>query len=1050
MGGLALYLALLFLSILLILLSMYTLVTRYARGLRKQLVWYLATGAAILLWIAGRLVYFLSPDPYIRFLAQRLGALGNAWTVVLFLATVLHTWPQRRRWVRWIVVPGLVIPLAIELYLLQLPYRVAPWTWNGLTWTSIEQDVPVWLWAFWSTMVLGLALVALVLYFKAYGRALAVRPWYIRGPVYLLFVALLILEVLNAFNIPPWNEFSAAPALMWLIYLLLVWGGLRTLFEATPTFSPKGVLNRVREGVLVFDVFHKLVDWNQQAQQFLNLDPETSLHLSFQELQKRHPWLQEVPPGVDSAPRVIEGDGRVWEVETVAINDQRGAPLGWILLLYDLTEHLQLNQMLQYRTQSEMLYRYLTALSLMPHSGQEMLCEGGRLIFQALESYGLKALALYLVERGQWRQRCTWGAVPETLALPEAPPVRPTRIGEGMFFPLMHGKHNMGGFWAQWHTDGDMLPLEETLTQAVGLLTLVYVRKQEEERLRLLDKVYNTVREGVFLFNREFQLVDMNPAAHTMSGGWEVHEQPTLRALFPDAPPEESLARQLLARGHWEGKLTLQPKEGKTLRVEASMSVVQGENVPVMFTLVARDITQREALEQALERERRLLKGLFHTARSALAAPLDVQVMFEATARAVHEVTAIDHIVLAQLHEGEHLGRVFVFTTLPHPPDEEQLRRWLQQALQDPLFDPLFSERRPVYLADLSQLPGTAPLVQDYPWRSLLVYPLHYGGRLVGLLLLSHNQPHAFDHADRDLLQGMAEILVLALRQSELYHGQVALAEERLRAREEEARLRRQQEQFLANITHEMRTPLQAILGYLEWLDMSFTPETPLQEVREELTEIRNAAQHLLDLVNQLLEYQKAHVDVQLNVRPFKVRELLAELVPLVKPLMAHNRNEYHVSVEPEDLEMTSDPNKIQRILLNLLSNAAKFTHQGKVAVQVRLEERDGEEWVRIEVQDTGIGIPDHMIPHIFKPFAQAGEEVARRYGGTGLGLALVQEYVSLLGGRVEVQSQVGRGTTFTVWLPRRLEVEAPTPQRQQTTSPSSGGNGAPRRPPRR
>lgn len=1051
MSVLALYLGLLFLSLFVVAISMYLLITRYAQGLREQLPWYLATGFAILLWVSGRLVYLLSTDPQWRFWAQRLGALGNAWTVFFFLATVLYTWPKRRRWIPWILSLGLLFTLAIELYLLRQPYWVVIQRWQRFSWVSVEQDVPTWIWVSWSTLVLGTALVALVMYFQAFGRALAVRPWYLRVPVYVLFTTLMVAEFLNALDLPPWNEFNATPAAMWLIYLLLVWGGLRTLFEATPVFSPQTVLNRAREAVLVFDIFNRLVDWNQQAQQALNLSPAPRRHLSFEQLIQQHPWLRNIQPQRDAPPRIVEAGERVWEVQTVSIQDAYGAPLGWILLLYDLTEHLQLNQLLQYRTQGEMLYRYLMALSLMPQGGMGVLCEGGRLIYQGLEGYGLLGLALFQhQERDAWKPLCTWGEVPAEFYLdPKQAPLGTTPLvlaAHEAFFPLSVSDVRAVGLWARWRDTGDLFPIQETLTQAASLLRLVYTRKQEEERLRLLDKVYQTVREGVFLFDQNFRLVDMNPAAQELCRTDELPRGKPLFQIFPDAPTPEHLERELLSRGHWAGKLTLQPMQGVPLRVEASMSVVRGENRPLMFTLVVRDITEREALEQALERERRLLKGLFHTARSALAAPLDVQVMFEATARAVHEVTAIDHILLAQMDDPTQVGRIFVFTNLPHPPDTETLREWLQQALETPQFQPLIYKHQPVYMADLQALPQNATLLRNYPWRSLLVYPLHYGGKLIGLLLLSHTQPYAFDQVDRELLQGMAEILALALRQSELYHGQVALAEERLKAREQEARLRRQQEQFLANITHEMRTPLQAILGYLEWVEMNFTTDTPLREVRDELAEIRNAARHLLNLVNQLLEYQKAHVqEHQVVLHTFRIQELLAELIPLVRPLMSHNRNELRVSVQPQELSMRSDPNKIQRILLNLLSNAAKFTHQGQVRVRVSLEPGPEREWVRIEVQDTGIGIPEHMLAHIFKPFAQAGEEVARRYGGTGLGLALVQEYISLLGGRVEVKSQVGRGTTFIVWLPRELhEEDLAAREKVQTGAPEDGTAQAP------
>lgn len=248
-------------------------------------------------------------------------------------------------------------------------------------------------------------------------------------------------------------------------------------------------------------------------------------------------------------------------------------------------------------------------------------------------------------------------------------------------------------------------------------------------------------------------------------------------------------------------------------------------------------------------------------------------------------------------------------------------------------------------------------------------------------------------------------------------HREVA---ERATAEAEEAS--RAKSQFLANVSHELRTPLNAIIGYSEMLSEEASDEGRPVLVRD-LEKIRSAALHQLDLVNSLLDLAKIEAGrLDLFVETFPLAPLVDETAAIVRPLLERNRNVLAVSrPEAEALSMTSDAMKLRQCLFNLLSNACKFTQDGRVDLEVRLVEEGGTRRVSFRVADTGIGIPPEKLPRLFEPFAQADLSTTRRFGGTGLGLSITRQLCELMGGTVTVETQPGAGSTFEIRLPERL-----------------------------
>ncbi|MBT9587438.1 sensor histidine kinase [bacterium] len=233
-------------------------------------------------------------------------------------------------------------------------------------------------------------------------------------------------------------------------------------------------------------------------------------------------------------------------------------------------------------------------------------------------------------------------------------------------------------------------------------------------------------------------------------------------------------------------------------------------------------------------------------------------------------------------------------------------------------------------------------------------------------------------------------------------------------ARDEALEAYRAKGRFLANMTHELRTPLNAIIGYSEML-ITEVGEAGQQQWVEDLQVVRRSGKDLLAMINGILDLSKLEAGkLNVDATPFSLGELCQEVSLAVVPLLREKDNEFFCSFERADV-VSLDQMKVKQVLLNLLSNAAKFTEKG----QIELGAEVSGDTVRLWVKDTGIGMTEEQSKRVFEEFAQADDSTTRKYGGTGLGLTIVRRFVELMGGTMEVASQVGVGTTFTVHLPR-------------------------------
>ncbi|RAK58960.1 hypothetical protein DJ021_03655 [Phenylobacterium hankyongense] len=230
---------------------------------------------------------------------------------------------------------------------------------------------------------------------------------------------------------------------------------------------------------------------------------------------------------------------------------------------------------------------------------------------------------------------------------------------------------------------------------------------------------------------------------------------------------------------------------------------------------------------------------------------------------------------------------------------------------------------------------------------------------------------------------------------------------------------------FLAKMSHEFRTPLNAVIGYSELL-LEHGQDTGADEQKlTDLQRINAAGQHLLALVTDVLDLSRIESNaVELSAETFELARFVDDVAATAGPLMDQNANRLVVAPIGEMGAVTTDQTKLRQVVLNLLSNAAKFTSSGQITLSVRRDERPGGDWVEIRVDDTGIGISEKDLPKLFQDFAQVSATTSSQYGGTGLGLAVSQKLCALMGGGISVTSEVGRGSSFLVRLPAVLTIE--------------------------
>jgi GAF domain-containing protein/CheY-like chemotaxis protein len=444
----------------------------------------------------------------------------------------------------------------------------------------------------------------------------------------------------------------------------------------------------------------------------------------------------------------------------------------------------------------------------------------------------------------------------------------------------------------------------------------------------------------------------------------------------------------------------------------------------------ARLLTELQARTEALTRSVTELQALGEVSQ-ALSSTLDLESVLNTIVSRATQIAGTDGGSVYEYDEG---GEAFHLRATDNLDAEVvAMARHTPVPRGEGVLGRMAATREPVQIADIGADGAYHSPLRDVLLRSgtraLMAVPLLRENVLIGGLTVNKKTPGAFSPAVIELLKTFASQSAVAIQNARLFR-EIGDKSRQLEMAD------RHKSEFLANMSHELRTPLNAIIGYSEMLQEDAT-ELGAEQFTEDLGRINAAGKHLLELINAVLDLSKIEAGkMELYLETFDVGGLVRDIAAVIQPLAAKNANRLELRGPDEAGTMRADQTKVRQALFNLLSNACKFTDRGTVSLVVSRETVEGREMVVFRVSDTGIGMTSEQLGRLFEAFSQADAATTRRYGGTGLGLALSRRLCRMMGGDVSVESESRRGSTFTIRLPA-VVAEVAEPPRAAATGPA-------------
>ncbi len=588
--------------------------------------------------------------------------------------------------------------------------------------------------------------------------------------------------------------------------------------------------------------------------------------------------------------------------------------------------------------------------------------------------------------------------------------------------------------------DGTIFPIELAITATHSDQERFYTvmisdsteRQRAYQALRQAEEKYRTIFEyaieGIFQTTPDGQYISANPAlariygypspATLMAEITSIQEQ-----LYVDPQRRQEFIRLIEMQGAVvDFESQVYRRDGSIIWITENARIVRDPDGSVCYYegSVA-DITPRKQVEARLRQQNAYLAAL-HQTTLALMQRLDLPELIETIINRAGEMLGTCHGYLyLVIDDGSKPVIEVKFAT-------GVFSKYLGQRMPmgEGLAGKVWQLGQPVVVSNYEEWSGRSAYYRYDRFGAVAGVPLKSSTQVVGVLGMAHaDSDRIFCDEEVELLCRFAELASIALDNAQLYSAaqQELMERKRVeaeiqRARESAEAANRAKSVFLANMSHELRTPLNAIIGYSEMLQEE-AHELGYTEFEPDLIKIQTAGHHLLALINNILDLSKIEAGrMDLYLETFSIATLVQDVVTTMQPLMAKNGNVLHVTLAPDLPPLHTDLTKLRQSLINLLSNAAKFTSQGQVTLEVQQEWIDGAAWVLFRVIDTGIGMSQTQMQHLFTEFVQADPSTTRRYGGTGLGLAISQRFCHMMGGDITVTSVEGQGSTFTIMLP--------------------------------
>ncbi|MBI5965412.1 MAG: PAS domain S-box protein [Chloroflexi bacterium] len=573
--------------------------------------------------------------------------------------------------------------------------------------------------------------------------------------------------------------------------------------------------------------------------------------------------------------------------------------------------------------------------------------------------------------------------------------------------------------------DGTLYPEEMTITPVfnakhevdyfIAIKQDISARKKAEEDLARFKLGIETSGDAVFMTDITGNIIFANSAFEKVYGYTpEEAIGHTPRIIKSGLIPQEQYQyfwNTLLSKQTITGELINKTKAGNLIHIAGTNSPILDETGKVLgFLAVHHDITDRKKVEEELQRRNRYLSASAEIGR-LVTSTLDLNTIFSRTVNLVNEKFGFYHAAIFIVEE-TGFNAVLREATGEAGAQMKNNRHTLQVNSKS-IVGKVALDGQAVVVNNvaLDSLHKFNPMLPETQAEAAI--PLRIGSRIIGALDVQAKTIDSFTEDEVAVLQTLADQVAVAIDNARSFElSQQAVMEMR--------EVDRVKSQFLANMSHELRTPLNSIIGFSRVIIKGIDgPVTELQQ--QDLTAIYNSGQHLLGLINDILDLAKIEAGkMELAFDEVNISDVVSSVLSTMSGLVKDRPIEMKRIIEPNLPTVRADAIRIRQVMINLLSNASKFTDEGDIVVNVSLKHSPSgrNKEVQVSVTDTGPGISKSDQEKLFQAFSQVDDSPTRKTGGTGLGLSICQQLITMHGGRIWVESEIGKGSTFSFTLP--------------------------------